>query len=99
MPFFVEPSVIRPGPEPMRVVTDEVLPVHWLMIAVRTMGDASYVAFGTRTAQESRLTGAGDFYTLDVPGGGVFDAGSLWCRCDAVVVAPELEIWAMGADR
>jgi hypothetical protein len=78
--------------EPLAVtVDDEATPLwagvqdrdaHWVCLQVRSMGTASWVAWGNLQAQEARFLGVGDFQIIDVPPNFVFNAANLRLKAD-----------------
>jgi hypothetical protein len=88
MPSFfranlIEPSTVTPGTTRTQLFTGyQDLDAFWVLVAVRTMGTATYVAIGNQNSQENRLLGAGDFQIFDVPEGFVFNAAQLYAKAD-----------------
>jgi hypothetical protein len=64
---------------------------YTLFIKVRSMGGASYVALGTKLAQEDRLIGVGDFVLYEVQGHMV-NAGLVWAISDTAGAPAVLEV-------
>ena len=93
MPSFfranlIEPVTVTPGTARTQLFTGvQDLDAFWVLVAVRTMGTATYVAIGNQNSQENRLLGAGDFQIFDVPEGFVFNAAQLYCKADVAAQA------------
>ena len=88
MPTFyranlIEPVTVSPGTSRTQLFSGyQDLDAFWVLVSVRSMGTATYVAVGNRNSQENRLLGAGDFQIFDVPEGFVFNAAELYAKAD-----------------
>ena len=100
MPTFyranlVEPTTVTPGTSRTQIFPGvQDLDAFWVLISVRSMGTATWVALGNQNTQENRFLGAGDFQIFDVPEGFVFNAAQLYCKADVASQAV-LEVTGM----
>ena len=92
---LIEPFTIQPGTTRTALFTGmQDLDAFWVLVQVRSMGTATYVALGNRNTQESRLLGIGDFMLFDVPDGFTFNAAEIFTKADVAAQAT-LEVSGM----
>lgn len=70
-------------------------PYKWVLsylIKVRSLGDASYVAIGSQTSQEFRLTIIGETFGFSANPREAFDLSKVYVKSDMTATAPVIEI-------
>jgi len=89
---IMEPFIVQPGTAPTKLFAGRGnVYAYSCFVAVRDMGDATYVGIGSINSQTDRLLGIGDWRQFEIPGM-LVNVGKLFAISDFAASKPTLEV-------